>query len=228
MNPVSNLDVVLRIALAVALGAAIGGEREVSDQPAGLRTHITVALGACLFGLVSVHGFDELLADRNSNNYSIDPTRIASQVVVGIGFLGAGVIFRQGTTVKNLTTAASLWVTAAIGLAAGVGRPFMAVVTAVAVLGALVALRVPRDWLRTHLAKDARRVEIVLREGRDPADVVGVLHAMPDLQVHELSVQKRDGCFVVTAEMSGSPGRTVAERVTPLAHRDDVRDLDVR
>src|SRR5438128_8695693 len=77
--------VVVRLLAALLLGGAIGLEREVSGQPAGLRTHITVALGAALFGLISVHGFDAYVAPRNDNNYQIDVTRVASQVVVGIG-----------------------------------------------------------------------------------------------------------------------------------------------
>src|SRR5687768_17277673 len=114
-------EAVLRLLVAILLGAAIGAERETSDQPAGLRTHIAVCLGACLFGVVSTLGFDEFEAERATTNVQVDVTRVASQVVVGIGFLGAGVIFRQRTIVRNLTTAASLWVTSAIGLTAGVG-----------------------------------------------------------------------------------------------------------
>ena len=114
-------EVAVRLLAALVLGALVGAEREATDQPAGLRTHIAVCLGAALFGVVSTLGFTEFAARRASTNFQVDVTRVASQVVVGIGFLGAGMIFRQGTAVRNLTTAASLWVVAAIGLAAGVG-----------------------------------------------------------------------------------------------------------
>src|ERR1051325_7394962 len=110
-----------RLVLAVALGGLIGLEREVSDHPAGLRTHITLALGACLFGLLSAYGFAGLLADRNSNNFQVDPTRVASQIVVGVGFLGGGAILKSDAGVRGLTTAASLWATAAIGLGCALG-----------------------------------------------------------------------------------------------------------
>lgn len=89
-------DIVIRFLLAVALTGAIGVEREISAQPAGLRTHITLGLGAALFGLLSVHGFDAYVAGRNTNNYQIDVSRVASQVVVGVGFLGAGAILKEG------------------------------------------------------------------------------------------------------------------------------------
>src|SRR5438067_11807121 len=122
-------DIALRLLVAAALTGAIGVEREIAGQPAGLRTHITVGLGAALFGLISVHGFDAYVAGRNTNNYQIDVSRVASQVVVGIGFLGAGAILKEGASIRGLTTAASLWAVAAIGLAAGLGSYFAATIT---------------------------------------------------------------------------------------------------
>ena len=124
-----NLELAGRLALAVALGGAVGLEREVSDQPAGLRTHISVALGAALFGVISTVGFNTFVTTREASDYQIDVTRVASQVVVGIGFLGAGAIVKEGLTIRGLTTAASLWVTAAIGLAVGIGGYVMASLT---------------------------------------------------------------------------------------------------
>src|SRR5688572_13417309 len=97
-------EVVLRIAIAAVLGGLVGLEREVSEQPAGFRTHILVSLGAALFTLVGAYTF---------GGEGSDPTRVAAQVVTGIGFIGAGVIFQQGASIRGLTTAASLWVTAA-------------------------------------------------------------------------------------------------------------------
>ncbi len=108
-------EAVLRLVVAIVLGAVVGVEREARDQPAGLRTHIAVCLGATIFGVVSTLGFEEFEAQRSLTNVNVDVTRVASQVVVGIGFLGAGIIFREREAVKNLTTAASLWVTSAIG-----------------------------------------------------------------------------------------------------------------
>src|SRR3954470_22111990 len=149
LKPDVGWDIVaLRLAVALALAGAIGVEREIAGQPAGLRTHITVGLGAALFGFISVHGFDAYVAGRNTNNYQIDVSRVASQVVVGVGFLGAGAILKEGASIRGLTTAASLWATAAIGLAAGLGNFFAAVTACVALLLSLIFLRTPRRWVR--------------------------------------------------------------------------------
>ena len=114
-------EMLLRLLVATALGLLVGYERERIGKPAGMRTHGMVSLGAALFTVVSVHGFGA----------ATDPARIAAQIVTGIGFLGAGAILQDGGGVHGLTTAASLWVTAALGVAAGVGMEVMALATAV-------------------------------------------------------------------------------------------------
>jgi putative Mg2+ transporter-C (MgtC) family protein len=127
------LDISLRLLLAAALGAGIGYQRERANKPAGLRTHILISVGSALFTVVSIFGFSGV----------VDPSRVAAGVVTGIGFIGAGVIFRgmRGDHVMGLTTAASVWITAAIGLAAGVGWYLIAtIVAAIAVL----VLMIPR------------------------------------------------------------------------------------
>jgi putative Mg2+ transporter-C (MgtC) family protein len=129
MNPligiaVSDLEMSLRLLIAALCGAGVGYQREHANKAAGFRTHILVALGSALFTVVSLFGF----GDR------ADPARVAAQVVVGIGFIGAGAILHSRTTVTGLTTAASIWVTAAIGMAAGVGLYFVTVVTTAIVL----------------------------------------------------------------------------------------------
>lgn len=127
---ISNFELVARIILAVIMGGLIGIEREYSNRPAGLRTHILVSVGSALIMLVSMYGF----------NYG-DPARLAAQVVSGIGFLGAGTIIRNGNNVKGLTTAASLWVCAGIGLAIGNGYYFGAITTTTVVVITLFLLR---------------------------------------------------------------------------------------
>lgn len=118
-----DMQMFLRLLIAVVLGALVGYERERAGKPAGVRTHGMVSLGAALFAVVSLHGFGE----------ASDPARVAAQIVTGIGFLGAGAILHQRGSVQGLTTAASLWVTAAIGLAVGVGMLLMSLATAVLV-----------------------------------------------------------------------------------------------
>lgn len=116
-----------RLVIAAFLGAVVGYERERAGKPAGIRTHGMVSLGAALFTVVSLYGFGA----------GGDPARVAAQIVSGIGFLGAGAILHQRRGVQGLTTAASLWVTAAIGLAVGVGMAMMSAATVVLVLALL-------------------------------------------------------------------------------------------
>jgi putative Mg2+ transporter-C (MgtC) family protein len=126
-----QLELGLRMTLGLVLGAIIGFERELHRQPAGFRTHSLVALGAALFTIVSAHGFVGPL---------VDPTRIAAQIVSGIGFIGAGTILQHRGSIRGLTTAASLWSVAAIGTAAGAGLHVMAVVGTVLILVVLALL----------------------------------------------------------------------------------------
>ena len=115
------------------LGGAIGAERELNDQAAGLRTHMLLTIGACLFTVISAYGF--------RRGVGTDPSRLAAQIVTGIGFLGGGAIVRHGLTVKGLTTAASIWATASVGVAVGAGDYVLGVGGAGLVVGTLVGLR---------------------------------------------------------------------------------------
>ena len=132
MTPPPVFDVFLRLLLAAALGGAIGLEREYRHKPAGLRTNMLIALGSALFSVMSI----DLGAAAGS------PDRIAAQVVTGIGFLGAGAILRSGENVHGLTTAATIWVNAAIGMAAGLGAYAVASVAAAITLVVLAFLAV--------------------------------------------------------------------------------------
>src|SRR5919197_430694 len=137
----STWDVLGRLVLAAALGGAIGFERELREREAGLRTHMRVCLGSALFTIVSAYGFRDFLTSGDQV-IRADPARIAAQIVVGIGFLGAGAIIRHGLSVRGLTTAATLWVAAAIGLAAGAGYYSAAVFTTAITLVSLSPLRI--------------------------------------------------------------------------------------
>jgi len=131
------LDVISRLLLAIALGALIGYQRERANKAAGLRTHTLISLGAAVFTVVSIFGFSG----------AVDPSRVAAGVVAGVGFIGAGVIFRgmrgEGVTgVAGLTTAASIWASAAVGLAAGAGLWLIAVIAGLATVGILLTPKV--------------------------------------------------------------------------------------
>lgn len=136
MGVVAQVEIGLLLLLAAFLSAIIGVNRERIEHPAGLRTHMLVGIGACLFTLISIHAFDEG-----------DPGRIASQIVVGIGFLGAGAILKENNQITGLTTAASLWATAAIGMAVGTGMWFLAALVTLLLWVVLVFIR----WLEMHV-----------------------------------------------------------------------------
>src|SRR6202789_4288371 len=135
------------LALALVLSASIGLEREIRQKNAGLRTHTLVGVGAALFMLISKYGFNDVL---ESGRVILDPSRVAAQIVTGVGFLGAGLIFVRRDSVRGLTTAAAIWVTAAIGSAAGAGLPVLAalgtgIYFVVALAFPLVVRRLPRS-----------------------------------------------------------------------------------
>src|SRR5258705_12027986 len=135
-----ELVVLLRIAIALAVGGLIGFERTFHGRPAGFRTHSLVCLASALLMLVTVYQSDWMTAVP-LDAIRTDPTRMAQGIMTGIGFLGAGVIFKEGLTVRGLTTAASIWVTAAIGILCGIGFWFAAVVGAAAALIVLALFR---------------------------------------------------------------------------------------
>jgi putative Mg2+ transporter-C (MgtC) family protein len=155
-------DNLLRLSLAAVLGGAIGFERELRDREAGLRTHLLVCLGSALFTIVSAYGFREFLVSGDQV-IRADPTRIAAQIVTGIGFLGAGAIIRQGLSVRGLTTAATLWVAAAIGIAAGAGYYSGAVLGTVVTLVALWPLRIAAFHVFERIRPEERSIVIDLR-----------------------------------------------------------------
>jgi putative Mg2+ transporter-C (MgtC) family protein len=156
---ITETEMLFRLGAAVVLGGAIGYERELREQPAGLRTHLLVALASATFALVSFHGgFFQHYPESVLGRY--DPGRIASNVVVGIGFLGGGAILHAGATVKGLTTAASLWLVAAVGLASGAGMLLMAAVVTAFSLTALIVLRQLIEVPRKKIVRLRVRVEM--------------------------------------------------------------------
>ena len=177
MHSIPTLDsweVLLRLALAAVLGAAIGLERELREREAGLRTHLLVSLGSALFTIVSAYGFHSFLAS-GASVVRADPTRIAAQIVTGIGFLGAGAIIRQGLSVRGLTTAATLWVVAAIGLASGAGYYSAAVATTVLVIVSLWPLRIAAHRIFLRFRPDRERLLVDLAPGRSAAPVLAAV-----------------------------------------------------
>lgn len=144
--------IAVRICIAAVLCGVIGFEREVKRHAAGFRTHLLVGVGACLMMLLSLYGFSSYI-DSHSN-IRFDPARIPSYVISGIGFLGAGTIIVQGVTIRGLTTAASIWVVAGLGLIVGVGMYAAAILTTILVLLSLIFLnRFEKHFVRSNIEK---------------------------------------------------------------------------
>ncbi len=156
---IGSVETILRLLLAAFAGSMIGFERERLQWSAGLRTHMLVCVGSCLIVIVSAYGFSEVL----NTHVVLDPSRIAAQVVSGIGFLGAGTILLRGEVVKGLTTAASLWAVAAIGLAVGSGLYVAAIATTVIVLAILAGLKPIEDRVRESVT--TRQLAVVAKRG---------------------------------------------------------------
>jgi putative Mg2+ transporter-C (MgtC) family protein len=156
-------EMVVRLLMAAALGSVIGADRERLVWAAGLRTHMLVSVGACLFMIVSAYGFADSLGDH----IVLDPSRVAAQVVSGIGFLGAGSILLRGEVVRGLTTAASLWTVAAIGLAVGGGLYIEAVAATFIILVILAGIKP----LEEHFQKRSQSHEIRLKADRGQMSV---------------------------------------------------------
>jgi putative Mg2+ transporter-C (MgtC) family protein len=167
----------LRVVVAAGLGGAVGLERELREREAGFRTHMLVSVGSALFTLVSAYGFHEFLVG-GGNVIRADPTRIAAQIVTGIGFLGAGAIIRQGFSVRGLTTAATLWVVAAIGMASGAGYYSAAVITTALVLFSLWPLRIFAFRVMQRVRPETDRLLAQLPAGESPAVLIARLEEL--------------------------------------------------
>ena len=210
----------LRLVLAGVLAGAIGLERERRDQEAGLRTHILVAGGSCLFMIVGVYGWADFTLSQRVGAV-VDPSRVASYVVAGIGFLGGGAIIKYGANIKGLTTAASVWVTAAIGVAVGIGMYGLAVVTAVLVLLILWPLRQLAD--RFGLRGDEARVVVEL--GGEGA-VAALVAAVEDAGATVEGVRSTEEADLRTVEIVVGDAADKPGLVDSLAHVDHVRTVE--
>ena len=156
---------VIRLVVAAILGGIVGIERGSGDRPAGFRTHILVCVGSALFMLVSLYGFDDVYPQTAKLEEDIgqrrDSARIAAQVVSGIGFLGAGTILHEGLTIRGLTTAASLWMVSAIGLAAGSGMYFLSSVATIITMITLVTFHTWEKRFAANSRSDRQFIRII-------------------------------------------------------------------
>ena len=214
----------MRLAIAAALGGVVGLERELREREAGLRTHLLVSVGSALFTIVSAYGFDAFLSS-GASVVRADPSRIAAQIVTGIGFLGAGAIIRQGLAVRGLTTAATLWVVAAIGMAVGAGYYSAAVITSGLVLLSLWPLRIAAYRLVRRYRPEVDRLVVQLPSGESAGPL---LAAVEDLggRVEAVEVSQEGDRRSVSLDVALPPGRRLPDVVTRVSDVEGV--LEVR
>ena len=226
--PTLNWDeALLRLALAAVLGGLIGVERELREREAGLRTHLLVSLGSALFTISSAYGFHAFLASGQSV-VRADPTRIAAQIVTGIGFLGAGAIIREGISVRGLTTAASLWVVAANGMAAGAGYYSAAVISTALVLIALYPLRIVAYRILRRFRPEDGRLLVELPAGHSPGEVIDEVERagarIDSIEVSQEGERRRLEFDLALPRGVGAPG--LVGRIADVASVADVRWTD--
>jgi putative Mg2+ transporter-C (MgtC) family protein len=221
----SELELLLRIGVAVGLGAALGVEREHRGQPAGMRTHALVACGAAIFTLAGAYGFADVHRGPN-----VDPMRVAAQIASGIGFIGGGVILKEGATVRGVTTAASLWAAAAIGLAVGAGLLVVSAASVAIILVTLVGLRHVRDLLGPRLGAALRVVTV--RYDRGHGTLGPLLDALREAGAHveDLSIDDgHDGTGLRAVRVLVRTARIDAlqRAISDVRRLEEVHDADV-
>ena len=206
---ISEWEMIGRLLLAAVLGSLIGLQREHQFWTAALRTHMLVATGACLFMTVSAFGFQQALTQPGTQ---LDPSRIAAQIVTGIGFLGAGSIMMRGEVIKGLNTAASLWAVAAIGMSIGGGMYLLGVAATVLILAILIAIgpieHRYRDYIKVHVIKLVAPTGVLNRKSLEAflgVDAVRLKEVLveqgPQMGTESVTVEFKKTSRVETAEL---------------------------
>lgn len=152
-----NVLIFVRVLAAIIFGFGIGLERELTNKYAGLRTHILVCLGACVFTILSIYGFPNFSGQGQPYG---DHARVAAQIITGIGFIGGGTVLRHGSSVYGLTTAATLWIAASIGMACGTGLIITGLITTILSIGVLVLIRLFEKNVLVKSTKNIKRLKI--------------------------------------------------------------------
>ncbi|EKE03218.1 MAG: MgtC/SapB transporter [uncultured bacterium] len=166
-----NYDLVIRVLVSTILGFAIGIERELTNKSAGLRTHILVCLGSTVFTILSIYGFANITTPEGARIVQ-DPARIAAQILTGIGFIGGGAVLHHGVSVYGLTTAATLWLTASVGMAAGTGSYQVAILATILTLIILIVIRkLERGIISRHIRKGVRIKTTIISAAEYVSDI---------------------------------------------------------
>jgi putative Mg2+ transporter-C (MgtC) family protein len=214
-------DITIRLLLATLLGGLVGIEREQNNHPAGFRTHILVCVGSALIMLISMYGFEEFIRNHPDINTISDPARLAAQVVSGIGFLGAGTILVHGGTIRGLTTAASLWVVAGIGLALGSGFYYGAVLATVLVLISLVVLNRFED---TFIRKsNVHLLDLVVQDLPGKLGEITTKIGEHNVSIRKINIQDADN---KNGYIRLSIAVRLPQRVEVMQILDELREID--
>lgn len=221
MIDATDWQMIMRLFLAALLGGIVGMERGSGDRPAGLRTHVLVCTGSALIMLVSIYAFDP-------QTYTRDPGRIAAQVVSGIGFLGAGTILHEGLTVRGLTTAASLWMVAAIGLAVGSGMVLMGIISTVIMLITLVTFHGWEKRLPGNGSNARRYIRVIAKN--NPNTMITILGYLGthNVKVRTLNVKNNNiqGTIIIELYLKMSKDFNINEIIAGINTLDDVISLE--
>src|SRR5579859_487934 len=222
----SNVEMLLRLLTAAALGSLIGFERERLLWAAGIRTHMLVCVGSCLIMIVSQYGFSSILTEKN---VVLDPSRIAAQVVSGIGFLGAGAILARGEIVKGLTTAASIWTVAAVGLAVGGGLYLAASTSTVIILIILAGIKPLEEAYRSRNQSCQLKVEVDVDNGSLTPEVLKETLGLRTSQIKRFLVENRNqnGTDELSILLSKVSSQDIASYPDKLKELDGVRAVTV-
>ncbi len=214
MALLSHWEILSRLLAAAALGSIIGFERERLIWTAGIRTHMLVCVGACLIMIVSSFGFNDVIA---TNHIVLDPSRVAAQVVSGIGFLGAGAILARGEIIRGLTTAASIWSVAAIGLAVGGGLYFAALAATVVIMVILAGIKPLEEAYRAR--NQSCRLKIQAKHGVVTPDLITRTLDIRGGRIKRFLVRNMSGNDEITLVIDKTPSRDVdkiAEKIRRL------------
>lgn len=214
--------ILVRLALASLFGALIGLERERKDWVAGLRTHMLVSVGSCLFMIVSAFGFADILG---TEHVSLDPSRVAAQVVSGIGFIGAGtILFLKRGAVRGLTTAAGLWTVAAIGMATGGGLYFAAGATTIIALIILWILQ-PIEFVYSKKFKH-RTLRVVTTLDADTTELIKSIFNQFNLKIYNFSLNRVEDEFVYQLQIDYNHVENLDEIVNELKNNPSIKEID--
>ena len=219
MESLFNSEFIIRLFMALVLGFALGLERELTNKYAGLRTHILVTLGACIFTIISIYGFPTFAQGDNVILHQAtgirDTSRVAAQIVTGIGFIGAGTVLRNGPMVFGLTTAATLWIAASIGMACGAGMYGISIFATVLSVAVLTLIRIFEKQFLPSSSKQSKRCRIIIHCAGDDVK-----------KIHDYLGSKVDCMYEFTSKkLIENPIKSKISSTFEVAHKKVVKEL---